>query len=582
MGRGTIISNLGEGQYTVRLDYGQARYLAAVQAANDQIDYYEGLLATLAEGTTEYDLCRVQMLGLSKRLAWLTDHAPEEPEISAWCADYTVDLSGDVGTVEIPDERGTVLIKPSYTMGRSADASDGQIVPAVAMTPAQAFFNRAIMPATQLRLPRYRTGTVANLNVEAATCDVSLDAAESSIQGRDVNEESSLAGVPIEYMTCNAEVFENGDHVVVEFQARDWSGPRVIGFVDHPERCTIQYLVLEVKASQLVNGIWTAVPSYAVIWDVAAGAVAAGIPDGLGGELSYPCPYADTAYFRGQAAQVTGYALFSETALGDIPDMDTWESGDPHYLEGFCNPAVYTYSVDGIIATQTFEQDIYRLDVHSPPGGQDCIYREQSQQIFNGTAYVGLDYALMGAHRAETRIGDLPTAIRKYLRYVYYDEVGGMLQYYAPVWWSSWDSLNGHFIDGAELYVQRVAGRYADKTLYQQIRRTQAVIRQTQTQQGDIDGDPPVEFWCNRTQLALSARYKPDGADLEDGYGEPRTGDLEAAVRAAVSAMAAANGHTVYATPDWPELANEGSGLEWIYTDWEFARIDLSASVYDF
>ena len=38
-------------------------------------------------------------------------------------------------------------------------------------------------------------------------------------------------------MTCNAGAFEEGDHVIVEFQSQDWAQPVVIGFVERPRPC---------------------------------------------------------------------------------------------------------------------------------------------------------------------------------------------------------------------------------------------------------------------------------------------------------------------------------------------------------
>ena len=61
--------------------------------------------------------------------------------------------------------------------------------------------------------------------------------AQSSAQRLDVNQATTLANVPVVYMSCNAAAFEVGDRVIVEFQANDWKQPRVIGFVDYPKAC---------------------------------------------------------------------------------------------------------------------------------------------------------------------------------------------------------------------------------------------------------------------------------------------------------------------------------------------------------
>jgi len=47
-----------------------------------------------------------------------------------------------------------------------------------------------------------------------------------------------LDSVAIEYMSCNAGAFADGDRVVVEFTGQSWSSPKVIGFDENPVACT--------------------------------------------------------------------------------------------------------------------------------------------------------------------------------------------------------------------------------------------------------------------------------------------------------------------------------------------------------
>jgi len=42
-------------------------------------------------------------------------------------------------------------------------------------------------------------------------------------------------------MECNGAAFEVGDEIVIEFQGREWSSPRVIGFRENPKPCCIVY-----------------------------------------------------------------------------------------------------------------------------------------------------------------------------------------------------------------------------------------------------------------------------------------------------------------------------------------------------
>lgn len=51
------------------------------------------------------------------------------------------------------------------------------------------------------------------------------------------NFTTKLEAVPIEYMSCNAAAFSDGDAVLVKFEGQDWSSPKVIGFKENPAAC---------------------------------------------------------------------------------------------------------------------------------------------------------------------------------------------------------------------------------------------------------------------------------------------------------------------------------------------------------
>lgn len=153
----------------------------------------------------------------------------------AWCADRTENASGTVATIEIPGEPAAVLVAPG---GRAPIAADGRLLAREAMSPAQAFWNAAVLPGWQKFKPTYRAATITALNVAANTATVALSAATSTAQGLPVNQSATLSGVPVVYSTCNAQAFQVGDAVVVEFHGQDWSAPRVIGFISNPRACT--------------------------------------------------------------------------------------------------------------------------------------------------------------------------------------------------------------------------------------------------------------------------------------------------------------------------------------------------------
>jgi hypothetical protein len=110
----------------------------------------------------------------------------------------------------------------------------------IVMSPAQAYWNLAAQPGWQKWKPTYRWGVISNIDKDNDTADVSLASASSEQQTLDINQTSSLSNVPVVYMTCNANAFEDGDRVVVEFQNLDWTQPRIIGFLDNPKAC-LQY-----------------------------------------------------------------------------------------------------------------------------------------------------------------------------------------------------------------------------------------------------------------------------------------------------------------------------------------------------
>ena len=292
MGKATIAGGGEEGQYTITLDYGSAvqaqrvallnariaelsaelgaassaydaqqavvnaaivalneaihAYAAAPQADpdpethKDELDAYKAAAATVrTEQGTAYGL-KIKRDELSAELATTSSEANTwgglqlQVTQSAWCADFTEDATGEVATIDIPGESTLIVVAPG---GAPPTASDGQLVAREVQSPEQVFFNAAILPGIQRFKPTYRVGTVTSVDTDADTASVSLDAAYSSAQNLPINSSSSLSAVPVEYMTCNAAIFETGDRVIVKFEGQDWSAPKVIGFVSNPKPC---------------------------------------------------------------------------------------------------------------------------------------------------------------------------------------------------------------------------------------------------------------------------------------------------------------------------------------------------------
>jgi len=192
---------------------------AAVNAANDKLNRFNARLNDK-----------------EKRKEEMETAADLDFTISAWCVTLTTGLTGDVGTIEIAAEyKNGININPGgQLLGFS---HDGIRTPFLTMGVADAMRNFAIMAGIQKYCPTFRYGTISNIDVTAGTCRVALEPAFSSIQDLDVNLYGSLSDVPIDYMTCDAAAFTDGDSVVVKFEGFSWDSPKVIGFKDHPKSC---------------------------------------------------------------------------------------------------------------------------------------------------------------------------------------------------------------------------------------------------------------------------------------------------------------------------------------------------------
>jgi hypothetical protein len=276
MGKGTIISHTGEGLYSVTLNLDKTHLTAeltklatditnygiAIPEITTQIATLEAELAALDPSSTEYknkkktydakvkikNVFIINLAAAIKRQSFLNKNMPVDPTISAWCADLTTDLSGSVGTIEVPGERHTIVnIQPGFNNNAVySQTRDGKLQPSLAGLENAVFYNYAILPGWQKWMPTYRYGTITA--VSGDNCDVTLEAAVSSVtdkngNGLDVNAVTTLSNVPIDYMDCDGEAFEVDDVVLIKFNsveadiknAGNWAHATVIGFKDHPK-----------------------------------------------------------------------------------------------------------------------------------------------------------------------------------------------------------------------------------------------------------------------------------------------------------------------------------------------------------
>lgn len=164
----------------------------------------------------------------------------------AWCADFTEDREAGaiVGTIEIPGEPKLVLIKPGAAYWNTPD---GFLLSRELMRPDHAFFNAAVLPGVTKWKPKYRWGTITAMDDATETCTVEVAEQTATQRRLDVNQETTLTEVPVEYMDCGYSIFEVDDRVVVEFLGQDWAAPRIIGFVDNPRACNFPLIALFVQ-----------------------------------------------------------------------------------------------------------------------------------------------------------------------------------------------------------------------------------------------------------------------------------------------------------------------------------------------
>lgn len=288
MSRGLIIDHLGDGKYRIKQKYAvdriqqelarqekrlaelateipQAKMLL-ISAKNDVEtckasinltipDYQAGvngakekitsLQSDLVKAQADLRLAELKVAELiAENLALLKRRhqlqlIPEDRELIAWCADYSEDLTGEVGLVDVNDEggRGT-LIEPGFEGAATySPEAHGGLFPRVAQTAYQSYFNAALLPGVQKWMPRYRLAKV--LEVEGDVCSVELLPAKSSAQQLPINESPTLKSIPIQYMDCDGDAFESGDEVLVRFFKQ---GPQVVGFSANPKPCSVDLL----------------------------------------------------------------------------------------------------------------------------------------------------------------------------------------------------------------------------------------------------------------------------------------------------------------------------------------------------
>ena len=245
MGKALILNGGTNGQYNIKVVLSRANINEKIIKLDIQIASLNSRIAALPPGD-EHIFMTFQKNILIKQKEYLLDtgNMPDDPTISAWCVDFTENLTGYVGTIEVPGERGGVNILPGDSSEYNQNR-DGQLQPTAASKSAAAtFYNLALLPGWQKWMPNFRYAIITELDTNNNTCSVAVEPINSSQQNLNINYNAVLTDVPIEYMTCNAGAFEIGDTVVVQFTSlntqtiNNWETGKVIGFKESPRVCS--------------------------------------------------------------------------------------------------------------------------------------------------------------------------------------------------------------------------------------------------------------------------------------------------------------------------------------------------------
>lgn len=277
MGKGIIKENLGAGLYKVELVYARERVdkelkFLADRQADLESKRYDG--PWTPERDRKDKELTLAIEAIKKRIAWINEKAPANKVIEAYCVDYTEDLAvgAEVGTVELarsetqilqPENISSytstraVLIKPGYKDDSKYSAlADGILNPPINQSPAQIFYNWAMSPGTMKWKPRYRSAVIDSISEDYA--DITLTDLVYLTNDRteiDIDQSLERKHVPIEYMDCNGDAFEEGDEVVVEFTGMNWDSPKIVGFTGQPVEClgVVYYSVVFNKITENVG-----------------------------------------------------------------------------------------------------------------------------------------------------------------------------------------------------------------------------------------------------------------------------------------------------------------------------------------
>ena len=346
MGKGTIKSGGDSGQYQVEINYDKtaydkevARLIAGILDLENKILEYE------TQGRIfEADSLKLRKASLEKRKEYIERNIPIDETISAWCCDLSENLSGIVGTIEVPGEVGIIQIKPGYDEP-GYTPTDGQLAPTITLSPCGVFYNLAMLPGWQKWKPTFRYATIDSINGDIA--DITYDVTTSSQQGLNISQTETASGVDIEYMSCNGGAFSKGDVVLVMFGSQDWSQPKIIGFKDNPKSCNSFILVTCVMGTGSGER-----KDVCFVWDLETNSYNNTISDNNGELVSFPVEvdviskWLNNRSSTGSSAVTTQGGAYEEYHKSFNPSWDDYDNpeDDPRCSQYYTlNPYDFCY-----------------------------------------------------------------------------------------------------------------------------------------------------------------------------------------------------------------------------------------------
>ena len=360
MGKGQIISGGSKGQYTVRILYDTMAYDREKAIIQNQLTLLNAQYIAAPESTGKEiitkNIIKLQIISLEKREQMLNAGFTAYKDISAWCADLTEDLTGYIGTAEVPGETTNIQIEPGYNGYATYQANaDGQLQLTYNMDAAGLFYNLAMLPGWQKWKPLYRYGKITSISGDLANVD--LDDIKSSQQSIEINQTTTLSNVPIEYMTCNGSAFSVDDEVLIKFEGQNWSSPKIIGFKDNPKSCGGNLYV--------TRGI------FCFIWNLDTNTFATGVRDNAGNAVTSIVKIADISTWKSRFDVIGVNPIYTQEVyvkprsserIYPLESLDSWSRTSateeyPYETEAGSTAETLTgYGANGII-TGDWEYD---------------------------------------------------------------------------------------------------------------------------------------------------------------------------------------------------------------------------------